>query len=233
MTFDAMWLSRIASLSLACALPGCTCSGSDKPKPAASATASSAALPVVTVPRPAEIVSGKPPIDRIIRLPSGPALEILPGQGIGAIRLGATTETIERLMGMPCDIKTEHECVYIGRAVEFFLDDQGMTKEIRINRLDRPATPDGRTFGVFNGRMANGLTLTMIPRGVESLIGPPKKVEDVKDGGGANTVQIAYYDGLRIEYDKLPPDKTAVGGIVVTKGSATPKLPAPKSTSAH
>jgi hypothetical protein len=83
--------------------------------------------------------------------------------------------------------------------------------------------------------MANGLTLTMIPRGVEGLIGPPQKVEEVKDGGSANTVQIAYYDGLRIEYDKLPPGRVVVGGIVITKGSGNP-LAAPsasKSTSTH
>ncbi|HVW25246.1 MAG TPA: hypothetical protein VHC69_07720 [Polyangiaceae bacterium] len=232
MTVDAEALfRRIGFSAIVLALPGCTCSRNDEPKPAAaSATAAPAAgsateVPVVNVPRPPLVASGRPPIDKIIRLPSGPALEILPGQGAGAIRLGATTETIERLMGMPCEIKTATECVYIGRAVEFFLDDKGMTKEIRIDRLDRPAPPEGRTYGVFNGRMANGLTLMMIPKGVESLIGPPQKVEEVTNGGPADTVQIAYYDGLRIEYDKLPPERIVVGGIVVTKGSGKPLSP--------
>lgn len=226
---------RIGSLVLVLAIPGCKRSESDAPPPKPTESA----VPVVTVPEPAQKVE-KPPIDRIIRLPSGPVLEILPGQGVGAIRLGATVPTIERLMGMPCEIKTEHECGYIGRAVEFLLDDQGVTKEIKIHRLDRPATPDGRTYGVFNGRMANGLTLTMIPSGVEGLLGPPKKVEEVKDGGSANTVQIAYYDGLRVEYDKVPPPpgRVVVGGIVITKGSGKPLAPppasaAPKSTPKH
>ena len=229
MTVDAGALfRRIGFFSLVLALPGCTCSRSDADAPKPAARASATAAPVVTVPKPPQVASGRPPLDKIIRLPSGPALEILPGQGVGAIRLGATVETIERLMGMPCEIKTATECVYIGRAVEFFLDDKGMTKEIRIDRLDRPATPDGRTFGVFNGRMANSLTLMMIPTGVESLIGRPQKVEDVTNGGPANTVQIAYYDGLRIEYDKMPTDRIVVGGIVVTKGSGKP-LAAPPS----
>ncbi len=230
MTFDGRSpVVHIGPLALAVTISGCTCSESDTPKPVASVA------PVVTVPTPAQKVE-KPPIDRIIRLPSGPVLEILPGQGVGAMRLGATVPTIERLMGMPCEIKTEQECGYIGRAVEFLLDEQGATKEIKINRLDRPA-PDGRTYGVFNGRMANGLTLTMIPSGVESLIGRPQKVEDVKDGGSAKTVQIAHYDGLRIEYDKVPPDpgRVVVGGIVVTRGSGK-ALAAPSSqkvTPAH
>jgi hypothetical protein len=228
MKFDVRsLLVWIGAPALAATITGCTCSESDTPKPAPSA------LPVVTVPEPAQTVN-KPPIDHVIRLPSGPALEILPGQGVGAIRLGATAETIERLMGAPCEIKTEHECGYIGRAVEFLLDDQGATKEIKINRLDRPA-PEGRTFGVFNGRMANGLTLTMIPSGVQYVLGPPKKVEEVKDGGSANTVQIAHYDGLRIEYDKVPPDRIEVGGIIVTKGSGKPPAApsAPKGTLPH
>jgi hypothetical protein len=183
-------------------------------------------------------------MDRIMRLPSGPVLEILPGQGVGAIRFGATVETIERLMGTPCEFKTEQACRYVGRAIEFSLDDKGVVNEMHIHRVERPTTPEGRTFGIFNGRMANGLSPMMIPSGVHGLIGDPQKVEKVADGGPAHTVEVDTYDGMRIEYDELGPAHLVVGGIVLVKGSKTgaapsaPPSPAQrkkpsKTTSAH
>ncbi|HEX4334419.1 MAG TPA: hypothetical protein VH062_00820 [Polyangiaceae bacterium] len=226
MTLHVRRLAGTASVAvLALVFTACTCSPDDtaRPTPAPSVVA-----PLTSV-RPA-LTATKPGLDHIIRLPSGPPLEILAGQGVGAIRLGATVPTIERLMGTPCEFKTDTACRYVGRAVEFFLDDQGATKEIHIHRVERPTTPEGRTFGVFNGRMANSLTLMMIPTGVKGLIGPPLKTEQVTNGGPAGTVEIDDYDGLRIEYDKLPPDRTVVGGIDIVKGSQTG---APSYPSAH
>jgi hypothetical protein len=222
-----------AAATLALALTACTCSPDDS---SARLSAASAPAPARSIP-PAVTVE-KPPLDQVIRLPSGPVLEILPGQGVGAIRLGATVATIERLMGAPCEFKTEKACRYVGRAVEFFLDDQGATDEIRIHRVERPTTPEGRTFGVFNGRMANGLTLMMIPSGVKGLIGPPLKTEPVSSGGPANTVQVDDYDGMRIEYDKLSLERVVVGGIILIKGTKTPAAATsahvkPKNTPAH
>jgi hypothetical protein len=234
MTLDVRSLTELAACAaLGLVSAACTCSSDDSAKQVA---AQSAAPPARSSPPPV-IASSQIPLDRVIRLPSGPVLEILPGQGVGAIRLGATVATIERLMGAPCELKTDKACRYVGRAVEFFLDDQGVTNEIRIHRVDRPATPEGRTFGVFNGRMQNGLTLMMIPNGVRGLIGNPQKVEEVKDGGPNHTVEVDYYDGMRIEYDKLPPDRTVVGGIIITKGTkpfaSPPAASHPRPTPLH
>jgi hypothetical protein len=198
-------------------LLACTCSRNDAPTASASA---SAASPPSSAPAEPDNTPERLKVDRIIRMPSGPVLEIIPGEGLGAIRLGASVETIERLMAMPCEFKTEHACRYLGRAVEFFLDDKGLTNEIRIHRVERPTTPEGRTFGVFNGRMRVGVTLMMLPRGVQGLIGQPKKVETVTADNPFHTVEVDYYDGMRIEYDRLTPEKVVVGGIILTKSES-------------
>jgi hypothetical protein len=220
MTVESSLLVRGALCSvLAATLAGCTCSRNEGTPPAASAAPSSSA------PAPAESVSDRMRVERVMRVPSGPVLQIIPGQGVGAIRFGATVETIERLMAMPCEFKTEHACRYVGRAVEFFLDDQGATNEIRMHRVERPTTPEGRTFGVFNGRMAEGVTFTMLPQGVLGLIGPPRKTEAVTQENPFHTVQVDYYDGMRIEYDRMSPEKIVVGGIILTKGTKSAAVP--------
>jgi hypothetical protein len=230
MTVDSSLLLRGALCSVvAAALAGCTCSRNEGSGAVASA-APSASAPA-SLPAPAESVSDRLRVDRVMRIPSGPVLQIIPGQGVGAIRLGATVETIERLMGAPCEFKTEHACRYVARAVEFFLDDQGFTNEIRIHRVERPTTPDERTFGVFNGRMAEGVTFMMLPQGVQGLIGPPQKTEAVTQENPFHTVQVDYYDGMRIEYDRMSPEKIVVGGIILTKGTkgaAAPSASAPR-----
>lgn len=220
MTVESSLLVRGAWCSvLAATLAGCTCSRTEGAGPAASAAPSSSA------PAPAESVSDRLRVDRVMRIPSGPVLEIIPGQGVGAIRLGATVETIERLMALPCEFKTEHACRYVGRAVEFFLDDQGVTNEIRMHRVDRPTTPEARTFGIFNGRMAEGVTFMMLPQGVQGLIGPPQKTEAVTQENPFHTVQVDSYDGMRIEYDRMSPEKIVVGGIILTKGTKSAAAP--------
>lgn len=210
----------------------CNCSREEAPKASATgsatAPASSAAAPAASDDTPERLR-----VDRVVRMPSGPVLEIIPGQGLGAIRFGASVETIERLMAMPCEFKTEHACRYVGRAVEFFLDDKGLTNEIRIHRVERPTTPEGRTFGVFNGRMREGVTLMMLPRGVQGLIGQPKKVEQVTGDNPSHTVEIDSYDGMRIEYDRLTPEKVVVGGIVLTKSETSSPAPSGSAAPAH
>jgi hypothetical protein len=226
MTVDWSLLIRGAlCTAFAAALSACTCSRDDGTGAGASASASaavsSAAAPAVSVP-------DRLRVDRVMRIPSGPVLQIIPGQGVGAIRLGATVATIERLMDLPCEFKTEHACRYVARAVEFFLDDQGYTNEIRAHRVDRPTTPEGRTFGIFNGRMEEGVTFMMLPKGAQGLIGPPQKTETVTQENPFNTVQVDYYDGMRIEYDRVGPEKIVVGGIIITRGSKS--LPAPSAS---
>jgi hypothetical protein len=53
----------------------------------------------------------------------------------------------------------------------------------------------------------------MLPWAVQRVLGPPTKVEK-RDGSGPNhTVEVAHYDGMTLEYDKLPNGKLALGEI--------------------
>jgi hypothetical protein len=84
----------------------------------------------------------------------------------------------------------------------------------------------------------------MLPQGVLGLIGPPQKTEAVTQENPFHTVRIDTYDGMRIEYDRMSPEKIVVGGIILTKGTkpaATPPASAsasaprtkPKAASGH
>ncbi len=190
-----------------------SCKKAPEPEPAVAPSA--APVPSVQVLRPEDLPEDQR-VPTAWPIPSGPRLAILPGQGLGPIRLGATIATIERLMGTECEIKTEDTCRYIGRAAEFFLKD-GVTVEIRTHRPDRPTTPKPRVMGVFNGRMQEGVAFLMLQPSVRDLIGPPLKVEPVADGGDAHTVEVWTYDGMRIEFDKLPNGNVVVGGITIVK----------------
>jgi hypothetical protein len=181
--------------------------------PSAVAAAPSAAAAPSTV-----VVPESPPQPGLARtswpVPTGPLFEIIPGKGLGPIRLGATVATIERLMELPCEIKTETLCRYLGRGADFVLKD-GAAVEMRVYRRDRPTTPAGAYFGVFNGRMRNGVDFEELPFAVKEIMGAPKKVETVSDGGPAHTVEVHSYDGLRIEYDRLPNGNNVVGAFVI------------------
>src|ERR1041385_8945173 len=127
---------------------GCTCDKSEQA--AMSAQPPAATAPSATVaPNPgvpgATTVEPQPSSWPV---PSGLLLAILAGKGVGPIRFGATVQTIERLMDLPCEIRTDDACRYIGRAIDFHLKD-GVTDEMHIHRVNRVATPDGRTYGVF------------------------------------------------------------------------------------
>jgi hypothetical protein len=128
-------------------------------------------------------------------------------------------ETIERLMQLPCEIRTPDSCRYIGRAIEFFLKD-GVTVEMHIHRRDRPTTPEGRVFGVFNGRTPEGVAFFMLPSATDELLGPPKKIEPVKEGGPWGTVEIRHYPGMRLEFDRISNGNVVLGGIVITAPDA-------------
>ena len=197
---------------------GCTCASprdqGGKPG-AAPAPPASSAPPIRQEDLPEELrVATAWPI------PTGIQLEIVPGQGVGPIRLGATVTTIERLMDAPCEFKTADVCRYVGRAVEFLLKD-GVTYEIRAHRLSRPTTPKGSVFGVFNGRMRAGVAFVMLPTAVREFLGPPSKIEPVTEGGDAHTVEVHHYDGLRIEFDRASNGNLIVGGMnIVRRDSA-------------
>jgi hypothetical protein len=206
-----------ATMALLQALAGCTCSTptSEKTQPVPSATAAASVVPAASgAPvRPTDLGDNLR-VPTAWPIPVGPKLEILPGEGLGPIRFGATVATIERLMEAPCEVKTEASCLYIGRAAEFILKD-GAASEIRAYRQDRPATP-GNVYGIFNGRLRNGVTFLMKESGVRELMGPPLKQDTVPGGGPNDTVSVATYPGIRIEYDRIPNGNIVVGGVVIT-----------------
>ncbi len=195
---------------------GCTCSGSPGAAPGASAVA---AVPSSPPPIRPEDLPENLRVPTSWPLPTGPRLEIIPGAGVGPIRIGATVATIERLMEAPCEFKTDDACRYVGRAVEFHLKD-GATDEIRVYRKDRPAQPAGRTYGIFNGSAREAPSLGMLREAVHGIIGKPLASANVENGGEAHTVVADDYDGMRIEYDRLPSGNVVVGCIILRKAEA-------------
>ena len=195
--------------SIAIGLPGCNgCGSSVSPAPSGSASASAsepvAAAPSSTVPRGPAIL-----------VPSGPPMTILAGKGIGPIRFGATVATIERLMQLPCEVRTETLCSYPGRATDLVLTD-GVVSEVRLHRRMRPIA-GGKTVGMFNGATMEGVALDMLPTAADELLGKPLSVTPVAEGGPAGTVEIRTYKGLRLAIDRLPTGKLVIGEIDVTK----------------
>jgi len=201
-------------VALTVSLAGCKNEAPAEDKPQASVAVPSAP-PAEAAPAPTPTME---PHGTPIPLFSGPPLLILPGEGLGPIRFGATVATIERLMNKPCEDKDEKVCRYVGRAVEFFLDDKGAVKEMIVHRGERPALPDyKRKYGIFRGRTEKGLAPLMLHGAARDMLGPPLKVEQVKDGGAAGTVEIDTYKGMKLQFDKLPNGNVVVGGIDLTK----------------
>lgn len=157
------------------------------------------------------------------RIPVGPNLLIMPGEGVGPIRFGARLETIERLIGEPCEEKREAAggglvCRYSAHATEFVLRG-GVLKEIRAHRLGRPFKPEPKLdFGIFNGRFEKGAAFGMLEVGVQELLGKPKSVQKVDKPEAENpygTVAVHEYDGFTLEYDQIGPDRVVLGGVIL------------------
>lgn len=151
---------------------------------------------------------------------TGPAMPILPGQGIGPIRFGATKATIERLMGAPCDDATETLCRYLGRAVEFKLTDGALT-EIRISRKGREAkrAPDGSVmeYGFYNGALLPDLYFGMRPDALQEQLGKPQKIEKISPPGPDGFAERHVYDGVTLEYDAWSNGNLVLGAVILTK----------------
>ena len=185
----------------------CTPAPKTDPAPSASAAASAApAVPTNVAPLPAP--SGSARITYPVA--SGPRLAIVAGQGVGAIRLGASVSTVERLMEAPCDEKTQTVCRYLARAVEFELNDQGKVKRIRTHRQARKA--GDKSYGLFNGAIPPDLVFGMIPAAIQQYMGPPEKVIDSNEGAAPEAFQQHVYKGIVLEWDKLDNGRTVLGG---------------------
>jgi hypothetical protein len=152
----------------------------------------------------------------------GIPLPILPGQGVGPIRFGATKATIERLMGAPCDDVTETLCRYVGKGAEFKLQGDALN-EIKISRKGREAkrAPDGSIieYGFFNGAFLPDLYFGMQPSAMQEQLGAPTKVEKVEPLGADGFAERHFYDGVTLEYDLWSNGKLILGAAILTKSA--------------
>jgi hypothetical protein len=203
-------------LGLATANGGCKSRGTGSP-PAANRVAGSSlgarAVPPASSPAP-QIDPGQ--------LPEGPVLAIQAGKGVGPIRLGATVDTIERLMAAHCDVKTAEVCRYIRRAVEFHLAKDGVTDRIVVHRHERPAGLDAsgtsQVYGFFNGGIPPGAGLGMVPKAIEEILGPAQSSARVSDKNEFNTIyRDTYPGGMVLEYDTYKNGKVMLGGVIIEK----------------
>jgi hypothetical protein len=192
-----------------------SCKARSSPAPSASATPAHSA--------PAGASAGTSqyiPHPRTFPIPTGPVLGIFAGEGVGPIRFGATVQTIERHMHAPCEVLEKDKCRYIGRGVEFDLKD-GVVSGIFVHRHDRPAGKDrqgqDRVYGIFNGGIPPDLRFGMLPWAIQEYLGKPKRVEKVAGANPFHTEERHYYDGLMIEYDRLPNGNLVLGGAQVLK----------------
>lgn len=152
---------------------------------------------------------------------SFPLMAVLAGQGAGAIRLGANVAQVERLMQRPCDMRSEHLCRYVQRAVDFNLVG-GITQSIYIQRKGRPAGKGANgeelTFGFFQGMIPPDLRLGMTPEAIQQYLGRPERAEHVAGPNPQTTVWRHYYPGLVLEYDWVAKTgKLMLGGIHIVK----------------
>src|SRR5690606_14469156 len=104
-------------------------------------------------PSQSEPVKVAPLLSRGHRVPVGPELIFVPGKGAGAIRFGATVETIERHMDAPCEKKTEDRCLDARAAVEFFLT-EGKLSQMKAHRRDRKVTDPAPGKDEYFGSLA-------------------------------------------------------------------------------
>lgn len=213
----ALLIAATLLVPILAGLPGCRSKTEKKPVSAATPSASAKRLPA--------------PPRRSWGMPSGPVLAVIPGRGVGPIRIGATVATIERLMELPCDVSTPEVCRYIGRGVEFLLE-KGVTQSVHVHRAGRPAGKDKNgqdaEYGFFNGIIPPDLQLGMIPSAIQEYLGKPKEVQSREVLGEALNVEVHRYDGLRIEYDRLPNGNLVMGGIVIVN-EPVPQAPASAS----
>ncbi len=232
-------LSVVFTLAGAFSLTGCDgCRGETKPTEAertqmlASALAAPAVAPLPSVARgavdsighPANVIPGQGPKRISFDAPRmGPAYPILPGQGVGPIRFGANRQTIERLMGAPCEDASETLCRYVSRGVYFKLDG-GVTTEIRLSRKGREAkrSPDGSIieYGFFNGAIMPDLYFGMQPGAIQEYLGAPQKIEKVEPMGADGFSQRHVHDGVTFEYDAWSNGKLVLGAMILTKSES-------------
>jgi hypothetical protein len=226
-------VSFVSALAWSLSLAGCDgCKSSQGPsaeereKLLASAIAAPPAPsaghpPVDSIGHAANVIPGQGPKRIPFAAPrTGMPMPILPGQGLGPIRFGATKQTIERLMGAPCEDATETLCRYVGRGIEFKLEGDAL-KEIRVSRKGREAkrASDGSIieYGFYNGAILPDLYFGMQPNALQEHLGAPQKVEKINPMGPDGFSERHVYDGMTLEYDLWSNDNLVLGAAVLTK----------------
>lgn len=218
-------------------LAGCQKSKSDDVRAAAASAAPTGSIVINAMSRQKSPYASNrkyvpQPAPSVVPIPSGPRLAILAGKGVGPIRIGATVETIERHMALPCEVKTETRCRYIGRAVDFYLKD-GVVDHLVVHRRDRPAGKDrhgkDRVFGIFNGGIPPDFQVMMKQRVIEEHLGPALRKESVAQPNPNNTIERHYYDGMVVEYDRYDNGQMVLGAVRIDKPGAAAPSPAASS----
>lgn len=160
-------------------------------------------------------------------LPEGPRLVAVPGKGLSAIRFGATRETIERHMNAPCDIVEEDRCVYVDRAVEFFLEDDELVR-IKAHRRDRAVEgTKEKHFGTFRGILPQTIMMGLHRHVVLEEYGKPEKKEPVDPPGPNGIVDRHFYDGIILEYDLLDNGNTVLSAMEIFPSETTEEVVLP------
>ncbi len=209
--------SRIALSSgllvAGCALWAVACQRKVEEKPTPTATASAPA----TVPQAS-------PSDAVPPLMRNAAFPVLPGRGVGPVRLGATLATIERLMGQPCGQKDDGACRYLQYGLEFRLEN-GVTTSIVMHPLDTPANVTDMygksTWSHFRGMAPGRVSLGLVPDAVIEGLGKPLQQQPIEPPSAEGYVLTMQYDGLVIDFSRNPKDQRLFASrMTVVKGSA-------------
>lgn len=198
------------ALPLAFLGSACSCDRQPTEKPASHGT-EAAQSPEKPAPPEARAPAARP---TKIHKRVGPTLIIQQGKSIGPIYFGATTQTIERLMQAPCELKTETSCIYVAQAVEFTLND-GVMVRAKAHLRNRPVPGSEEVFGLFNGGMPPKLALGLHRHIVLQEFGKPRRAEEIPLTGATGLVSRDYYDGLILEYDKIENGNTVLAAFEV------------------
>ena len=209
--------------------------------PAATGTSGAPSASAPT--RASAAAAPAPNANKSFQVPIGPRLAILAGTGVGPIRFGATVATIERLMEAPCELKTADVCRYMGRGVEFLLEN-GVTKTVHIYRAGRPAGKDAAgqdaEYGFFRGAIPPDLQLGMVPAAIQEHLGQAQSIDKSDATGPGERVETHHYRGLTIVFDRLENGNLVMAEMIVFKppvaegaASATASAPTPTASTAR
>ncbi|MEN9579813.1 MAG: hypothetical protein RJA70_2822 [Pseudomonadota bacterium] len=202
----AVWIGAGFLVTVSCQAKDSSTTTTNTGVKASAAALSTAASGGASRPAP-----GRVPV---FQIPVGPRLAVLPGQGLGAVRFGATLQTVERLMEAPCSEKTEAVCRYAAHAVDFHFKD-GVVAKIQIHGEERPFGPaDGHSYGIFNGLFPQGAALGMYAHIVIGMLGEPTRLEKVTEGA---TVERHFYSNFVLEYDRLKNGNVVLASIILEK----------------